>query len=159
MGFWKRRSKRRSSPPWDVTEVQTEWIAQRIRNWVEDPAREPELDQRLREGQPIIVRRPEQWEIEQRQYYPLYLRAYALERTGNIDESLIIYRYILHNYTPIGTVYYERPAILLERRGEYQEALAICDMAIANLKQEKAREHFRRRKARLEKKMGNAKFK
>lgn len=141
------------SPPWDVKDVLPEDLVKRLRNWVQDPSSEPEIEQCYRSGQPLTVRRPERWEIEHRRYYPLYMKARELERMGKPDEALVIYRNILLDFTPIGTVYYERPAILLERKGEYQEAIAICDMAIANLKQEGAKEEFRRRKARLKKKL------
>lgn len=66
-------------------------------------------------------------------YYPMYVQARLCEREGESDEALEIYMDILRSYVPSGTVYYERPAIILERAGEYDNAIRICDMAIVRI--------------------------
>ena len=54
-----------------------------------------------------------------------FKRARLLEKEGKADEALEIYMRILRNYTPRGILYYERPAIILERAGEYDDAILI----------------------------------
>lgn len=66
------------------------------------------------------------------EYYPLYARAKAFEKLGQPDKALPLYLSILTAYRPVGTAYYERPAILLERTGRLREALAVCDAALTN---------------------------
>lgn len=91
------------------------------------------------------------------QYYALYLKGLASEKGGDPDKALDIYLYILRNYLPLGTVYYSRPAILFERKGEFSLAIQICKQAIkvhysrkgANL----APEEFEHRIKRLERKL------
>lgn len=84
----------------------------------------------MRFNTPSIPRRKLLWEEEFDLYSPIYKKALALEKRGKIEEALQSYLYILQEYLPIGTVYYTRPAILLERKGDYELAIQICNQAI-----------------------------
>ncbi|MGE5571658.1 MAG: hypothetical protein ACM3ZU_01375 [Bacteroidota bacterium] len=102
-----------------------------------------------------VPRRMRLWEEEHREYYPMYEQAQDLERQGRLEEALSIYMRILSDYTPRGTVYYERPAIILERLGQFDRAIAICKRAIKVIEAGLFRadvEPFERRKVRLENK-------
>ncbi len=102
-----------------------------------------------------VPRRKRPWEEELGEYYPMYEEARSLERQGKLMDALSIYLRILSEYTPRGTVYYERPAILLERMGQFDRAIAICNRAIkvirAGLFHADA-EAFEKRKMRLQQK-------
>ncbi|MBU5311866.1 hypothetical protein KQI38_07475 [Tissierella carlieri] len=67
------------------------------------------------------------------QYSSLYEQARNLEKADNIDGALNIYLDILNKYIPEGSSYYERPCILLEKLKRYDEAIEICDLAIARI--------------------------
>lgn len=75
----------------------------------------------------------EQIAAEQKQYYLLYEKAREFERMGLLDKALEIYIDIINNYSPIGTVYYERPAIILEKLKRYSEVIVICEKAISKI--------------------------
>ena len=64
------------------------------------------------------------------QYFAMYEEARKLEKQSKPDEALKIYLNILDKYTPDGSAYYERPRIILERQGRYDEAINICQCAI-----------------------------
>lgn len=57
-------------------------------------------------------------------------RAKRMERMGNEDEALRIYLDIHDNHMPNTSDLFERPAIILERKRRYQEALDICQKAL-----------------------------
>lgn len=57
-------------------------------------------------------------------------RAKRMERMGNDDEALRIYLDIHENHMPNTSDLFERPAIILERKRRYQEALDICQKAL-----------------------------
>lgn len=142
-----------------VTDDSTEQLLQRLKRWRDDPSSEPELERWIRigypKGLPFMVRKPEQWELDHDQCFPMFKRARLLEKEGKADEALEIYMRILRNYTPRGTLYYERPAIILERAGEYDDAILICDRAIMAISEglfSADTEPFERRRARLAKK-------
>ena len=88
-------------------------------------------------------------------YFNKYNKARELERNGRLDKALSIYLSILP-LQPGGTLYYERPCILLEKMHRYEDALYVCELAIERI-QKKAfnadLEPFEKRKARLEKKI------
>lgn len=62
--------------------------------------------------------------------FKLVEKAKTMERVGNENKALEIYLDLLENYTPNTSDAYERPAIILERRKRYDEALKICETAI-----------------------------
>lgn len=68
-----------------------------------------------------------------KKYSSLYEKARNFEKNNDIDSALNIYLNILDNYIPEGTVYYERPCILLEKLKRYNEAIEICNLAIARI--------------------------
>jgi tetratricopeptide (TPR) repeat protein len=81
-------------------------------------------------------RETEKWDkmaAELNQFYPLYEKGRELERLGELEEAIKIYYDILERYFPRGIVYYERPAIILEKMKRYPEAIAICEMAISRI--------------------------
>lgn len=67
------------------------------------------------------------------EYYYKFMNAKSLEKDGKIDEALSIYMDIINNYNPEGTSYYERPAIMLEKIGDYKRALSIAMLGKQNL--------------------------
>lgn len=76
-----------------------------------------------------------EYEIEQKkfeEYFALFNQAKELEKT-DIDAALEIYLRIVRDYKPIGVVYYERPAIILERLKRYDECIAFCQRYIKTL--------------------------
>ena len=143
----------------------TSTLVGRLRRWSDDPASEPSVnawyDEFYRDsdyGDLLMARRSGrllpmmQWEIEHSLYSAICEVARNLERQARPKEALNIYRAILLAFVPRGTLYYERPAILLEHMGRYDEAIVICDRAIkvieARLFHADA-EPFKNRKARL----------
>lgn len=91
-------------------------------------------------------------------YYNMYVQAKELEKTDP-DAALTIYDQILSKFTPEGTLYYERPCILLERKKtkeSYRKAIKICERAIRVIEAKKFNanaDEFVKRKERLVKKM------
>lgn len=63
-----------------------------------------------------------------------YEKARKLEKSGEIDKALKIYLKLL-NRIPVGTDYYTRPCIILEKKHEYRKAIEICDMALQAIKE------------------------
>lgn len=134
-------------------------FARMLARWRKDPSSEPELEKWYATGAPYGIpfceREPERWEIEHKEYFPVYQKAVKLEKASDLEKALSLYMQILRKYVPHGTVYYERPAIILERMGRYKEAIAICNMAISALEKRLFNadiEPFLKRKVRLEKK-------
>lgn len=62
--------------------------------------------------------------------YGLYLRAYQYEKEGDYETALDFYYWLLYTYSPGGAVYFERPAIILEKLKRYEEAVIIVQMQI-----------------------------
>ena len=85
-------------------------------------------------------------------YSKSYEMARELERQSRPSEALTVYQAILTAFAPEGTAYFERPAILLERLDELDEAIQVCDRAIEQIEDHAFHadaEPFRKRKARL----------
>ena len=61
-------------------------------------------------------------------YWPIFEKGQALEKAGDIDRAMDYYLLVVFNCCPTGTLYYERPAILLERQKRYILALIVCDL-------------------------------
>lgn len=66
-------------------------------------------------------------------YFKLYEKAKDLEKKKDVEGALAIYFEILDKYIPEGSVYYERPCIVLEKLKRYDEAIAICNLAITRI--------------------------
>ncbi|KOR24141.1 tetratricopeptide repeat protein [Clostridium sp. L74] len=95
-------------------------------------------------------------ENEFNKYSLVFDEAREKEKAGYIDEALTTYTNILDNYIPEGSLYYERPAILLEKLKRYEEAIKVCDLAIKNQKENSLhfpKEDFEYRKNRLVRKL------
>lgn len=67
------------------------------------------------------------------EYYARYEQAREIERQGDLERALTIYLDIIKYCSPEGTVYYERPAIILEKLGKYKEAIRVCERAIKKI--------------------------
>jgi hypothetical protein len=81
----------------------------------------------------------------------------AYEKLGKPEIAEDLYRYVIYRGC-MGMLPFTRLAILLERDGEIQEAISICDKAMANkwfqgATVEGAQREFSKRKARLENKL------
>lgn len=63
-------------------------------------------------------------------YFALYKRGLALEKAGRLEEALDFYYWILYMFYPIGTVYFERPAIICEKLKRYDEAILVTKMYV-----------------------------
>ncbi|APQ98055.1 hypothetical protein [Clostridium botulinum] len=94
--------------------------------------------------------------LEHTKIYALYESACSLEK-GNLSElALEKYFEILTNYIPEGSIYYERPAILLEKLKRYDESIKVCDLAIKNQQENSLhfpKKDFEYRKNRLVRKL------
>lgn len=80
-----------------------------------------------------------------------------LERDKKYEEALMLYFENLR-YQPEGMDYYERPCIVLERLKRYEEAIDICEQAIAMIEVGKFNGDilaFQKRLKRLKKKNGD----
>ena len=81
----------------------------------------------------------------------------SLEKLDAEDKAIELYSWIIERGC-MGTTPFTRLAILLERQGNYSEAIGVCDKAIENKwfnpsTAKGAEVEFSRRRARLEKKM------
>ncbi len=64
-------------------------------------------------------------------------KAKKMDRLGNEDAALELYLEILDNYHPNLYANFERPAIILEKKHRYKEALEICQRAVELIEEEK----------------------
>lgn len=67
------------------------------------------------------------------EYSSKFINAKTLEKAGEIEKALSIYMDVINNYSPEGSLYYERPAIMLEKIGDYKRALSITMLGKQNL--------------------------
>ena len=74
---------------------------------------------------------------EMNEMFQLNEKAKAMDRLGNEDKALEIYLEILERFHPHLLANFERPAIILEKRKKYEEAIAICEKAIKLIEEEK----------------------
>lgn len=80
--------------------------------------------------------------------FKLLRRAKKLEEMGNTDRALDLYLELHERYDPNTSDAYERPAILLERKKNYQQALEICEKAIQEIEADRmsgTKEKFQKR--------------
>lgn len=161
-GKVKNKKDTKSWTPFDIKDCPPEDLARRLKRWLDNPTTEPVLEEWYQtgypKGLPFAERKPDQWELDHKKYYPIYEQARVLEKNGQPEEALRLYMEIMHNYTPYGTAYYERPTIILERLGRFEEAIIICDRAIRAINNNLFHgdiEPFEKRKKRLEKKISN----
>lgn len=69
--------------------------------------------------------------------FKLLKRAKKLEEMGSIDRALELYMQLHDQYNPNTSDAYERPAIILERKKKYEEALSLCHKAIEQINNDK----------------------
>jgi tetratricopeptide (TPR) repeat protein len=100
-------------------------LGKNINEWIKNPTSHPEIE---RLGNDINFKTKTDKDFKK--YYQYYEKARALEKDKKENEALKIYLNILDKYTPMGTAYYERPAIILERQKRYKEAIMVCKQAI-----------------------------
>lgn len=95
------------------------------------------------------------------EYYSKFMKAKDLEKSGEIEKSLSLYMDVINNYNPEGNLYYERPAIMLEKIRDYKRALSIVMLGKQNLITRSLNEnnidisYFDNRISRLENKIKN----
>lgn len=132
-----------------------EKLANRLKEWIKNPQSQPEIEYYFKHYQSkgkVLPRPKTQTEKDLEKYVPMINIALALEKEKQPEKALSIYLMILDRYEPIGTAFYERPAIILEKQKRYLEAIDICKKALANKNLEKSWPEFQKRLARLEKK-------
>lgn len=71
------------------------------------------------------------------EYYHIFERAQRLERAGNDDKALELYLEIHESYEPNLSQAYERPAIILEKKRRYDEAIELCEKAISMIENDR----------------------
>ncbi|MBN2898522.1 MAG: hypothetical protein JXO44_07090 [Clostridia bacterium] len=74
---------------------------------------------------------------EMNQMLQLNEKAKKMDRLGNEDAALEIYLEILEHYQPHLYMNFERPAIILEKKRRFQEALEICQKALELIENER----------------------
>ncbi len=92
--------------------------------------------------------------------YKLHERAKRMERLGNDDEALNIYLQIHEDFFANTSDLYERPAVILEKKHRFDEAIALCQKAIALIQDDKITgtvEQFEKRIRKIEERMGKSK--
>lgn len=90
--------------------------------------------------------------------YKLHERAKRMERLGNDDEALRIYLEIQEDYFANTSDLYERPAVILERKHRFDEAIALCEKAIQLVEEDKITgtvEQFQKRIDKIKKRIGD----
>lgn len=63
-------------------------------------------------------------------YIALYNVARKYEKSGNLERALDHYYWILYLFYPIGSSYFERPAIICEKLKRYDEAILVTRMYV-----------------------------
>lgn len=130
-------------------------LVKQLKQWQKDPSSQPEIEYYYRNytlQEKTLPRPLQKWEKEAEDYIPRLDEARSLEKLGDIEGALKVYLDIIEQYNPIGTVYYERPAIILERLGRLEQAISVCEKALANPYLEKSWSLFEKRLNRLKKK-------
>ena len=88
--------------------------------------------------------------------YKLHERAKRMERMGNDSEALNIYMEIHENFFANTSDLYERPAVILEKKHRFEEALAMCEKAISLIQEDKISgtvEQFEKRIVKIQERM------
>lgn len=88
--------------------------------------------------------------------YKLHERAKRMERLGNDTEALKLYLEIHEGYFANTSDLYERPAVILEKKHRFQEAIDMCEKAIALIKEDKitgTEDHFEKRIVKIKERM------
>ncbi len=90
-------------------------------------------------------------------YVRLFERGHKLEKAGDIDRALDFYILTVFGCCPTGTLYYERPAILLEKKKLFLPALMICDLALRGyyMSHTVLLPEFKKRRERLLRRLGD----
>lgn len=92
--------------------------------------------------------------------YELQEKAKTFERIGSEDRALELYLEIHATCNPNTSNLFDRPMILLEKRGRIAEALDLCDKAITLIDEDKmnaVRSHYEEKRERLQRKLSGTK--
>jgi len=88
--------------------------------------------------------------------YKLHEKAKRMERLGNDTEALSVYLQIHENFFANTSDLYERPAVILEKKHRFEEAIEMCQKAIGLIQEEKISgtvEQFEKRITRIKERM------
>lgn len=91
--------------------------------------------------------------------YKLHERAKRMERLGNDDEALRIYLEIQADYFANTSDLYERPAVILEKKHRFDEAIQLCEKAIKLIEEDKITgtvDQFQKRIDKIRQRMGDS---
>lgn len=91
--------------------------------------------------------------------YKLQEKAKRMERFGKDTEALDIYMEIHEKFFPNTSDLYERPAVILEKKQRFEEALALCEKAIERIENNKVSgtvDSFQKRIDHLKERMGSS---
>ncbi|GAA0390091.1 hypothetical protein [Paenibacillus motobuensis] len=121
--------------PIEVDELpSTDDFMDRLNKWTKDPESDPELEEWYKYGAPeglsFQIKKPEQWELDHEIYFPMYDEAQRLEMNEHEEKALSIYLEIHEKFIPRGTAYYDHLLWILEKRGQFDKAIEICEKAI-----------------------------
>lgn len=165
MLFSRKKKKLQETPnaDFDPTSYSPEELVTILKEWERNSKAHPEIEAWYKSSQAGHVPPWHETQADRdfKIYFPLYEEAREHEKAGNTIKAIEIYLHILDHYRPTGTLYYERPAILLERSHQYKEAIKVCEKALDNADlgifqgstEETIRSGFTKRLQRLNKKL------
>ncbi len=90
--------------------------------------------------------------------YELQEKAKTFERIGSEDRALELYLEIHETCNPNTSNLFDRPMILLEKKGRIAEALALCEKAMVLIDEDKmnaVRSHYEEKEGRLRRKLSS----
>lgn len=134
----------------------TDDLLKRLKQWQADPSSQPEIEYWYNHHYKLgktLPRPLAQWEKEANIYIPLLDKAMELEKNGNKADALRIYLEILESFEPIGTAYYDRPIMILEREKMFEEVINLYNKAIANPRLIKSKELYQEQLEKLRAKL------
>ena len=115
-------------------DFQSEQFFDRLQKWFNNTELENQPENPGKED-PAKELPKEQLQPDQTVYSLMIKNARELEKVQKTEEALAIYLDILSKFTPADPLYYERPAIILDRLGRYDESISICIRAIKMIEQ------------------------
>lgn len=121
--------------PREVNKLQsTDDFMERLNRWIKEPESDPELEKWYKysypEGLPFEVKKQAEWEVDHDTYFPMYEEALRLKQSDQEERALEIFLEIHERFIPRGTTYYDDTIWLLEKRGQFDKAIEVCEKAI-----------------------------